>query len=288
MNSFTEKKLRVTLILADANSTFPGTNSNTLIIDEMRISAQIQAVARLSTQADIRIFGMLAADMDALTIAWSQPPVVLDNIVILEADSGNGYVQVFKGTMIEGQPDYQSAPDVSFNLLASTGYFQKINPAEPTSYPAAADIDTIAAGFAADMGFAFVNGGAFGNLAEGAYFWGSKWDQFASACAATNTDFYIIGDTLLITAANLPNDQQPAVILTPASGLIGYPMFERAGLRVSALFDPALTCGVPIEIGGDIPAANGRWYPYSLIYFLESKKPNGQWLAQMMCNRVLV
>jgi hypothetical protein len=288
VKSFKEKRLRVTLILADANSVFPGTNSNTLIIDDLRISSQVQAVARLATQAQIDIFGMFPADMDALTIAWSQAPVILDNIVILEADCGNGFVQVFRGTIIEAQPIYSAAPDVFFSVLATTGYFQKINAAEPTSYPAAADIDTIAAGFAADMGFAFVNGGAFGTLAEGAYFWGSKWDQFAQACAATNTDFYVLGDTLLITAANLPNDQQPAVVLTPASGLVGYPQFERSGLSVLALFDPALTCGVPLEIEGDVPAANGRWYPYALIYVLESRKPNGNWFAQMKCNKVLV
>lgn len=290
MKSFTQKRLRVTFIMAGADSVFPGTNDNTLILEDFAVSSRVQAVARLSTQADIRIYGMLAADMDALTIAWSQAPIVLDNIIILEADSGNGFVQVFKGTIIEAQPDYKSMPNVAFTVLASTGYFQKINPAPPRSFPGASDIDTIAAGIVADMGqnFAFVNGGADGTLAEGAYFWGTLWDQLAQACAACNTDFYVFGDTVLILPAGQPIQDQPAVVLTPETGLIGYPMFDRSGLLVSAIFDPALTCGTPIEIGGDIPAANGRWYPYSLAYFLDARVPRGQWMAQLMCNKVFV
>lgn len=287
MNSFREKRLRVTLVMAGANSVFPGTNSNTLTLENMRISAKVQSVNRLSTQVELRIFGMRPVDMDALTIAWSQAPIVLDNLVILEADSGLGYSQVFKGTIIEAQPDYNAAPDVCFCVMAMTGYYQKITPAEPTSYQAAADIDTIAAAFADQMGLNFINGGALGTLAEGAYFWGSLYDQLAQACEATKTDFYIFGDTLLITAAGQPQRDLPAVELSPQSGLVGYPMFERSGLLVSAIFDPAFLCGTPIEVRGDVPAANGRWYPYRMLHILDAFNPRGQWLTQMQCTKVI-
>lgn len=288
MSSFTAKRLRVTLVMAGANSVFPGTNSNTLVLENMRISAKVQAVARLATQADIRIYGMKARDMDALTVAWANPPVVLDHLVILEADNGNGFVQVFKGTITEAQPNYKNMPDVSFDILAVTGYFQKINPAEPRSYPAAAEADVVLASLAADMGFAFELHGALGTLAEGAYFWGTLWDQFAQVCRAVNADFYVVGDTILVTEAGKPRQEQPAVVLSPATGLIGYPCYERSGLLVSAIFDPALTCGTPLEIQSAVPSATGRWYPYSLLYVLDSRMPRGQWLAQMQCLRVLV
>lgn len=289
MTSFTQKKLRVTLIMAGANSVFPGTNSNTLVVENLRVAAKVQAVARLATQADIRIFGMKAADMDALTVAWANPPVVLDHLVILEADSGKGFVQVFKGTITEAQPDYQSMPDVGFNLLAVTGYFQKIDADEPRSFPAASDVETIVAGIVSDMGgdWTFVNGGATGTLAEGAYFWGTLWDQLAQACEATGTDFYVVGDTVLITKAGSPAQTEPSVVLTPQSGLIGYPAYERSGLIVTAIFDPAFLCGTPLDIESATPSATGRWYPYSLTHVLEAKVPRGQWLSQMQCLRVL-
>lgn len=275
--------------MSGANSVFPGTNDNTLVLENMRVAARVQGVARLSTQADIRIFGMRAEDMNALTVAWANPPVVLDHIVILEADNGNGYVQVFKGTITEAQPDYNAQANVSFGLLASTGYFQKINPAKPRSFPASSDIDTIAAGIVADMGgdWTFTNGGAFGTLSEGAYFWGTLWDQLQQACEDTKTDFYVFGDNVLITEAGMPNTDLPSVVLTPASGLIGYPSYERAGLIVTAIYDPAFLFGTPLDIESAVPNATGRWYPRALTHILESRTPGGHWMSQLQCQRVL-
>lgn len=292
MNSFTAKRLRVTMILAGANSIFPGTNSNTLVLENMRVSAKIQAVARLSTQAEVKIYGMLQADMNALTVAWANPPVVLDHIIIIEANStgrADGWVQIFKGTMIEAQPDYRGMPDVSFNILAVTGYFQKINAAEPTSYPYQVDIIVAARDIVDRMGspWTLVEGGADGVLSN-PYFWGTLWDQLAQACAAANADFYVQGDEILIVPAGQPRPSAPAVILSPETGLVGYPMFERSGLAVTALFDPVFTCGTPLEIQSSVPNASGRWYPYSLAYILEANVPKGSWLAQMLCLRVLV
>lgn len=287
MSSFRPKRLRVTFVMARADAIFPGTNSNTLTLDNMRISAKVQSVNRLSTQAELRIYGMKAADMDALSVNWARVPAIFNNLVIIEADSGRGFSQVFKGTLIEAQPDYNGAPDVAFTALAMTGYFEKITPVAPMSLPAASDIDTIAAGIAADMGLTFHNGGAFGTLAEGAYFWGTLYDQLAAACEATKTDFYIFGDTLLITPAGAPQSDVPAVRLTRESGLIGYPMFERSGLLISAMYDPAFLCGTAIEVDGDVPAANGRWYPYRMLHVLDSLNPRGQWMTQMQCSPVI-
>lgn len=287
MSSFTQKRLRVTLVLSGTNSVFPGTNSNTLTLENMRITAKVQQVARLATQADIRIYGMKAADMNAMTVTWAKPPVVLDHLVILEADNGKGFVQVFRGTITEAQPNYQSAPDVAFGIVATTGYFQKINPVEPTSYPAATDIKTVAGDLIKRMGFIFIDGGAKATFAEGSYFWGTLWDQLAQACEAADADFYVQGDTILVTESRRPGGDRPTVVLTPSTGLIGYPCYERAGLNVLALFDPAFTCGVPIDIESIVPNATGRWYPYSMTHIIESRMPHGQWMSQLQCLQVL-
>jgi hypothetical protein len=292
VSSFTEKRLRVRLILAGANQVFPGTNDNTLELSDLRISAKVQAVARLATQADIRIYGMKSEDMNALTVAWANPPIVLDHLVILEANNtgrNDGWVQVFKGTITEAQPDYRAMPDVSFNLLAVTGYFVKINPASPTSYPEQVDIGVAAQDIIERMGapWAYVDGGATGVLSN-AYFYGTLWDQLAQACAAANADFYVQGDEILITPQGQPRDSQPSVVLNKDSGLVGYPMFERSGLNVTALFDPAFLCGSALDVESAVPNASGRWYPFSIYHNLESKMPRGAWFSQLQCLRVLV
>lgn len=288
MNSFTEKQLRVTFILAGTNQVFPGTNSNTLVLTGLRMSAKVKAVARLATQADLRIYGMLPADMNALTVAWANPPVVLDHLVIIEANDGNGFVQVFKGTIIEAQPEYRAAPDVYFHLLAVVGYFQRISPAEPTSYPDTVEADVALFDIISRMGFTAEIAGNVQGVLTNPYFPGTLFDQLGQICKAVGADFYFQGDIVLVTASGQPRDAQPSVVLNPASGLIGYPVYERAGLNVSAIFNPAFLCGTPIQLESSIPSATGRWYPYAMIHTLEVKMAKGQWMTQLQCLRVLV
>lgn len=294
-NSFRFRELRTTLILAGTNQVFPGTNSNTLRLTNLRVSAEVQSVARLSTQLSMRIYGMLQADMNALTVAWANPPVVLDHIAIIEARANDGtlgpndgWTQVFRGTIIEAQPDYTNAPDVQFTLLARIGYFQQINPAEPTAYQETVDIGLVAGDLADAMGFKLQNGGVNTVLNGPLYLHGTLYDQLATACQMAQADFYFLGDTILITPVGQPRGKQPAVVLNKDTGLIGYPVYERSGLRVRALFDPAFLCGTPIELTSIVPNATGRWYPYALTHSLESRVPNGKWETEMQCLRVLV
>ena len=287
-NSFTIKQLRVTLILAATNAVFPGTNSNRLVLTNMRVSAEVQTVARQSPTARIRIYGMGQADMDALTVAWANFPVVLNNIVTLEANSGDGWTQVFSGTIKEAQPMYRGAPNVYFQLAAVIGYDHKINPVAPTSYAETVDIGTVAGDIAERMGFAFVNAGADAVLAGPAYFDGTLYDQLYTACGAAKADFYFLNDTLLITPAGAPRSRLPAVILNPQTGLQGYPQYTGAGLEVVALFNPAFSCGTPIELDSIVPGAVGRWFPNGMTHTLESRLPSGKWETTLNCLKVLV
>lgn len=286
MSSFRARRLRVTLILGGGNSVFPGTNSNTLVLDDLRMSVSVQAAARQDSQADLRIYGMRFEDMNALTVAWANPPVVLNHYVIIDAWTGKTWSQIFKGTMTEAQPDFSDQPDVAFVITAQTGYFQRINPSPPTPYEKPVEIAVAVRDLATKMGFAFIDGGAKGVLTD-QYLWGTYYDQMAQACRAANTDFYLLGDTLVITAAGRPRNEAPAVKLTRDTGLIGYPQYERAGLAVRAIFDPAFTCAVPLEIVSDTPSATGRWYPYAFQHLLDARMPGGSWQTQMTCLRVL-
>lgn len=293
MNSFTVKQLRVTFVLTGTNQVFPGTNSNTLKLAGLRTRAKVQAVARLATNADISVYGMQEKDMTALTVVFANPPVVLDHVVILEAkDNGDpdperGWTKVFSGTIKEAQPNFASAPDVSFDVIAMTGYFKKIQPVAPTSYPFEVDIGVAAADIIDRMGFTYVDGGATGVLTN-PYFDGTLYDQLAQACAAANADFYFLNDNVLVTPNNKPRKAQPAVVLNAGSGLVGYPSYSGAGLDVRAVFNPAFACGTPIELTSRVPAATGRWYPFGMTHLLEANVPKGQWLTSMKCNRVLV
>jgi hypothetical protein len=295
VGSFKEKQLRVTLVLDDTNLVFPGTNSNTLILTGLRMSARVQAVARLATQCELKIYGMRLEDMAALTVVWANPTAILRHTVILEANStgrGDGWVQVFKGNFKEAQPDFNGQPDVFFLILSVTALFHKINPVPPTSFPEQSDIGAIAQTIVEKMGDPWtltIADGANDVVLSNQYLCGTLWDQLAQACQAAHCDFYVQGDEVLITPNNLPRSSIATVVLSHDTGLVGYPMFEAAGLNVTALFDPAFQCGAALEIKDVIPAnAIGRWYPFAMSHELESLVPGGRWFTNLRCLKVLV
>lgn len=308
-NSFVRRQLRARFVLDDSGTVFPGTNSNTLIVTGLRMSASVQASALQQSQMSLRVWGMKRQDMDAITVAWANPPVVLNHRVILEANNGDGWNKVFGGTIIEAQPEYRSAPETHFSLLASVGYFQKIRAAAPESYTETVDIGLVCGDLAVKMGFTFVNGGASAVLAGPVYLFGTLLDQLDQACRMAGCDYYLTGSesapagmaregavtpdgsqgTLTITPRGKPIEGAAvAVVLSAKTGLIGYPVYDRAGLNVQALYQPAFGCGVPIQVESIVPAATGLWYPYSMTHQLDANLPNGKWLTNMTCNRRFV
>lgn len=293
-------------MLDESGAVFPGTNGNTLIVTGLRMSASVQASALQQSQMSLRVWGMKRQDMDAITVAWANPPVVLNHRVILEANNGDGWNKVFGGTIIEAQPEYRSAPDTHLTLLASVGYFQKIDAAAPESYAETVDIGLVCGDLANKMGFTFVNGGATAVLAGPIYLFGTLLDQLDQACRMAGCDYYLTGSesapagvarvgapapdgaqgTLTITPRGKPIEGATvAAVLSERTGLIGYPVYDRVGLNVQALYQPAFGCGVPIKVESIVPSATALWYPYSMTHQLDANLPNGKWLTNMMCLR---
>lgn len=290
-SSFVARGLRATFVLAGSGQIFPGTNNNTLRVSTLRMSAQVRATARLASQMSLRVQGMKKSDMDAITVTWANPPVVLDHYVTLEANNGDGWAKVFSGTIIEAQPDYSGAPDTALQIQASVGYFQKINGTDATSYTETVDIDLIVSDIVSKLGpqWKFVNGGVTAILAGPVYLHGTLVDQLDDACQQANCDYYLQNDTVTITPRGKPiAGAAVAVLLNKNTGMIGYPSYERSGLQVRALYQPVFDTGVPIQVESSVFNASGRWYPYTMVHALDGNTPQGKWETNMQCLRVIV
>lgn len=305
-NSWFYKQLRARLILTGEGSVFPGTNSNTLLVSGLRMSAQVQSTSRQASQLALKIWGMKREDMDAITVAWAIPGIIRDHRVILEAFTGDGWSMVFSGQITEAQPEYRGSPDTYMSILAIVGLLQQIEGASSNAYEEDVDIGFLAGTLADKMGFTFVNGGATGVISGGFTPWGSLIDQLDQACRAAGCDYYLTGTpsaptgppragavtpensrgTLTITPRGRPIEgAEVSVYLTPDTGLIGYPVYGRDGLNVEALWQPAFNCGVPIELKTIVPAASGVWYPFSMVHLLDANLPNGRWQTNLTCLR---
>lgn len=287
MTSFTRKQLRATLILPGPNQTFQGTNSNTLVLTDLRMSATLTETGNFTNLLDMKIYGMSQKDMNAVTVLWSDRNFTAVNtraLINLESNDGSGWLQVFQGQFQQASPDYRDAPEVNLLIAAATGSGAQLLAADPTSYPGSASVVSIAQKLAGQMGVTLETNGVSGSLST-PYFGGTLMEQFRQVCAAANIDFYFEKNGgLAITPKNTARQGKSAVLMNKASGMIGYPTIQQYGVNVQCLFSPAIALGCPIQVESDVPGAVGLWYPYKQIHDLEALKPNGLWMSSLDCS----
>ena len=306
-NSYTVKNLRVTFTLTNSNAVFigsPGSAANQLVVSGLRMTAAIKGPGLPSfPSATLQIYGMAQQDMNALAIVPVQggKPEYTFNTVQIEADSGNGFTFIFSGQIYMAGPDYSAAPDVCLFVHAQSAGFDQLTAANPTAYPGTANVADIVNNLASKMGMAFENDGVTGTLTN-AYYSGTLASQLRKVCqdagiynslepgnAATGSQ-----NLLVISPAGVPRKSIAPFILTPSSGLVGYPRVLGNGfIDVRSLFNPAYRQNGPITIqGSDVvidpslpktlnSAADGNWIIGPLTHTLESQKPQGAWFTDM-------
>lgn len=294
--SFTEKNLRFTFTLS-TNSKFTGAN-NTLVISGLRAVVSINWSPPPSfPNANIRIFGMGQANMNALTGlnagVLSQTP----NNVLVEADSGFGFTAVWAGQIINGVPDYNSAPDVSFVIFSQLLGYELLNPALPTSFAVPATFEQVITTIAAKMGRKVINEGVTGSFDKPVYYANTAAEQLRVACYNAGVAYYTdtglsnvpgatVADnaplgTIVIAPLGKPRDL-PQIKLTPENGIVGYPVLSSVNLiEVRTSYNPALRYGAPITIGGSTQiGVNGDWTIYECTHDISSLMPNGPWFTR--------
>jgi hypothetical protein len=301
-NTFTVKNLRVTFTLTNSNAVFPGsgaTQANQLQIQGLRMSAVIKGAGLPAyPEASLRIYGLAQQDMNALAVVQVLvgKPQYTRNTVQIEADSGNGFVAVFTGQIIQAGPDYSSLPDVCLYVQAVSLGLDQLAPAAPIAYPGTANVADIVSGIASAMGCAFENDGVTGTLSH-AYYSGTLADQLRTVCQDAGIYYAIEPGTpniVIISPAGIPRQNLTAFTLTPTSGLVGYPEVLGNGyINVRSVFNPTYRMNGPLTISGSdvvrdttVPTAlntkaDGSWIIGPLTHTLECQKPGGAWFTDM-------
>jgi hypothetical protein len=286
--TFGLKQLRFTFTL-NTNARFAD-GSNTLQLFGLRATADIDYPGPPSFPSMVaRIYGMAQSDMNALTGLTFQVLSYNNNSVLVEANAGNGqgWNTVFAGQLVTVVPDYNSMPDVALSIYAQTLGYELLNPDTPTSYAQPAAFVDVITTIAAKMGKTVQNQGVSGSFAGPVYFAGTPAQQLMKACDKAGVTPYLAaagleGGSITIAPTGVALGS-PAVLLTPTTGLIGYPTLDSVNLiGVRAFFNPALQYGGKIQIANsDQVASNGIWTIFAARHRLSSLMPNGPWFTEM-------
>lgn len=284
MASFTEKQLRFRFVLSN-NAVFEGSGDNTVTLTALRSIVRVKCSGFPAfPECDVTIFGMRQADMNALTSLAYQLENITRNSMTVDVNSGDGWSTIFSGQILQALPDYTGMPDVSLRVQGRVLGFESIAPADPSAYTGATDVATIIQNIAARMGKAFENNGVTAQLSN-PYLPNTLAEQLRSVAEQAGIQLFADPtDTVIAIAPPGVPRRTPVWVLSPAAGLVGYPVIESRGyIHVRSIFNPAFRFGGAIRVeGSDVPRANGGWQIGTLSHSVDALKPGGEWFSDML------
>ncbi len=302
--SFLQRTLTVVFTLGDEQNprNFKNTNSNTVTLSGLRVSAKIlKAGFPQLGNAQIVIYGMTKSLMDQLStlgVVVQLVPGLRNTVTVFAGDvaSNPPGTVVFRGNIYAAWGDFSAEPEVPFYVEAQTAWAAANIPYPPSSFKGSSDIVTILGNLANAAGFNLENSGVSGIKLSNAYLYGSPLDQIRKVKKAISGQVEMFidddhpGGTLAIWPKNgTRNGMVP--LISSSTGLVAYPNYNANGITLKTIFNPAIAFGKQIQVQSSLgdgkpnTAANGLWRVYGLNHDLESQVPNGQWFSEIQAVR---
>lgn len=114
------------------------------------------------------------------------------------------------------------------------------------------------------------------------YLPGTLWQQIQSVVKAADCFAYLDGvnKVLIVWPKSATTTPDATVIVSPATGMIGYPEFQARQIVVRTLFSPSMAIGpgTTVLVKSQLAAANNAKLLLNLVtHDLASQMPGGPW-----------
>lgn len=272
----------------------------------LRISASIDKTGGLTMNtARVKIYGLSLDTMNQLSQLKQPVSSIRRNLITVSAgDTQIGMSTCFHGFIQECWPNMEGAPEAYLDIVAQGELEDALRPIPATSYNGPTDVATIIAGLATQMNRGFVNNGVSVILPT-PYFSGSARDQAISAAQAANINLAFDDGTTVQQGGSSDNPTVPAgtdagsglpkiiiwpkggtrggqiPLISPDTGMVGYPTVTMASIIVQCVYNPNLAFGGSFQCQSSLTIANGTWGIISLMHELESETPGGKWFSRV-------
>lgn len=275
--SFVRRKIDVVFTLG--TGAFGESGTNTVRLSGLRVHADITKAGGTSMgQAQLRIFGITPSKLNELSSLTRAIMLQRNNsVTVLAGDDVMGMSVIFVGTIAEAWADLNSPPDALLHVVSLAGLIQSLQPIPASSFPAQMDVATFMAGLATQMGLTFENNGVLLVLST-PYFPGTAFEQMRRCADAANINAIIDNGKLAIWNKGASRGGARALV-SPETGMVGYPAHNGVGVSVTTIFNPTIGFGQLVDTQSSLVAACGTWFVYSLKYSLESETPGGEWFT---------
>lgn len=274
-------KRRVTIAISIGKGKNGDEGADIVTLTGHRVVADISMAGGESMGAlQMRVYGLKQELMHQLTtIGPIATAIRFNNAVSISVGDDTNMGEIFSGTIDKAWGDYQGMPDASLNIVAFAGYNAAIKPIPARSYKGPTYVANIMADLAKIMGVAFENNGVYTMLSSPA-FNNTAWQQVQACARAADIYFALDRGVLAIWPKN-GNRSGAIPLISPDTGMVGYPAFSSNGIVITTLLNPNIQLGGQVDILSSLPMANGRWNISNVSHAFESENPGGAWFTRI-------
>ena len=281
--------------------TVPGGTANTITMQGLRASVSIDHAggADMGTMS-ANIYGLTPSQLNQLTsLQWKTAILGLSSqdfsayTVQVYAIDGSQETLLYNGQVLNAWADFSGMPQTCLIIQTNPAgaYSALVNSANPLSISSNTTVGIVMSRLAQAMGFSFQNTSSDGSIVnqavtKGSYFGNTAMEQARSMMDAYRFWMYIDATTNPPTLAIVPwgkarNSVVAVPLISPQTGLIGYPLFNSSGVTFDCKYNPTILLGGQVKIQSSIPQANDVWTVTSLSHQLTSQFPGGPWQSSV-------
>lgn len=274
--SLVSRKIDLTFRLGEG--AFGDSGADTVELRGLRIYSTIVKYGGASMgTSNLKIHGMTLSLMNKLSTLGPAPTLYRRNTVtVAVGDDVSGMATVFIGTIFNAYTQFDM-PENPFVVEAYAGMIEALKAVPTSSFNGSADVATIMSGLASHMNLVFENNGVNVKLSN-PYFAGSARDQVRQCAEAAGINWVIDLNKLAIWPAGGSRGGLVPVI-SPATGLKGYPSYTSRGIAFETQFNPSIGFGSKVNIVSDLKPASGEWVVFTQTHNLDALVPDGRWFT---------
>ena len=278
------KVIKLTLTLRDGVEVFTAQGDNRLSTDGLAVSCNIAfGNGSITPTAQIVIHGLALSKMlKLMRVQWNTMQSLLNTVRIEVGEQGSPLIVAYEGNITQATIDANAAPDVPLVITSQMAVYENMKVAEPYITPKDQDIDVadIISELCQKMGYEYENNGV-SKIVVNYTLEGSDLDKIKQLCTECDIDLYVENKLIAICPKGGARLIKTPVI-SPSSGLIGYPVPDIKGVSFSCLYDPSIRFGSICKIENSLmTTCNGEWRIFGVTTHLESEMPNGNWFCEV-------
>ena len=274
------KVIRITITLNDQDEVFTAQGNNRISSTGLAVSTSLAyGNGAITPTAQITVYGLPMDKMlKLMRVQWNTMQALLNTVRIEVGNEGENLSIAYEGNITQATIDANAAPNIPLIITSQMAMVEKSKVAPPYTVGKDVSIDVadVVEALCIVMGYEFTNDGVE-HIITDTTLEGSDLEKIQKLAIICDFDLYV--DQKLISICKKGAARTVKIpVISPSTGLIGYPVPDIKGVAFSCMYDPMIKFGGIVTIQNSaITVCNADWRLYGFTAQLEANIPNGKW-----------